>query len=142
MNKLQVAEQYRKALQMYAQTLPEDKAMEIATVYPKYEIGKSYKANEMLTDGTNSVGDPQLYKVVQDHVSQADWKPSETPALYMPIGLNKEGYPIWSKPSGAHDAFNTGDVVDYNGALKESTIDGNIWSPDEYPAGWKVYVAE
>lgn len=141
MNKLQVAEQYRKALQMYAQTLTDDEAMEISTVFPKYEVGKLYKADEMFTHGVNEVGDPQLFRVVQEHTSQADWIPSETPALYTPIGLNAEGFPVWSKPTGSHDAYNTGDIVDYNGTLYKSTMDGNIWSPEEYPAGWEVYEA-
>ena len=142
MNKLQVAEQYRKAMQMYAQTLSDDEAMEIATVYPKYEVGRLYKANEMFTYGENNVGDPQLFRVVQEHTSQADWIPSETPALYTPIGLTEEGYPVWSQPTGAHDAYNTGDIVDYNGTLYVSLIDGNTYAPDAYPAGWEVYVAE
>lgn len=142
MNKLQVAEQYRKALQMYAQTLGDDAAMEIATVFPKYEVGRLYKANEMFTFGENNVGDPQLFRVVQEHTSQADWIPSETPALYTPIGLTEEGYPVWSQPTGAHDAYNTGDIVEYNGTLYVSLIDGNTYAPDAYPAGWKVYVAE
>ena len=137
MNKLQMAEQLRKALQMFAETLPDEKAMEVATVYPAYEVGRSYKVGEMFTDGVNSVGDPQLYRVVQAHTSQADWKPSETPSLYTPIGLNDSGYPVWSKPSGAHDAYNTGDIVDYNGVLYKSLIDGNVYSPEEYPAGWE-----
>lgn len=139
MNKVQAAEQLRKAIQMFAQTLSSEEAMEIATVYPTYEVGKAYKANEMFTFGLNNVNDPQLYKVIQDHTSQADWLPSETPSLYEPIGLNEKGYPIWSKPSGAHDAYNKGDVVDYNGTLYESLIDGNVYSPEEYPAGWKIY---
>jgi len=79
-----------------------------------------------------------LYKVVQDHTSQEGWKPSETPSLYEPIGLTAEGYPVWNQPSGAHDAYNTGDIVDYNGTLYVSLIDGNVYSPDEYAAGWEV----
>ena len=141
MDKLQAAEQLRRAMQMFAQTLTEDEALEIATVYPAYEVGKAYKADEFLTYGVNSVGDPQLYKVVQAHTSQEDWKPDATPALYTPIGLTEEGYPIWSKPTGAHDAYNIGDIVDYNGALYKSLIDGNVYSPEEYPAGWEVYTA-
>lgn len=139
MNKMQVAEQFRKALQMYAQTVTDVEAMEIATVYPKYEVGKAYKANEMFTYGENAVGDPQLFRVVQEHTSQADWIPSETPALYTPIGLTDEGYPVWSQPTGAHDAYNMGDIVDYNGELYKSLIDGNVYSPEGYPAGWEVY---
>lgn len=139
MTTLQIAEQFRRALQMVAQTLTSEQAMEIATIYPKYEIGKFYTVGEFFTYGENHVGDPQLYKVVQNHTSQADWLPSETPSLYEPIGLNNEGYPVWSKPSGAHDAYNIGDIVDYNGKLYKSLINGNVYSPDEYPSGWELY---
>lgn len=139
MNKIQAAEQLRRALQMFAQTLTDEEAMEIATVYPAYVVDKAYKADEMFTYGENAVGDPQLYKVVKDHTSQADWKPNMEKSLYTPIGLNDNGYPVWSKPTGSHDAYNIGDVVDYNGTLYKSLIDGNVYSPDEYPAGWEVY---
>lgn len=141
MDKIQMAEQLRRALQMFAQTLTDDEAMEVATIFPAYVIGKLYKADEMFAYGTNEVGDPQLYKVVQAHTSQEDWKPDITPALYTPIGLTKEGYPVWSRPTGAHDAYSIGDIVDYNGTLYKSLIDGNVYSPDEYPAGWEVYTA-
>jgi hypothetical protein len=67
--------------------------------------------------------------------------PSNSPSLYVPIGLNSTGYPVWSKPSGSHDAYNIGDVVDYNGTLYKSLIDGNVYSPEEYPSGWGVYEA-
>ena len=141
MDRLQALEQLRRAVQMFAQTLTDEQAMEIATVYPEYKVGRNYKTGEMFTDGQNEVGDPQLYRVVQDHTSQADWPPASTPALYTPIGLTDAGYPIWSQPTGAHDAYNTGDIVDYNGTPYESLIDGNVYSPDAYPAGWKVYEA-
>lgn len=137
--KLQAAEQLRRAMQMFAQTLNDDAAMEVATLYPEYEVGKAYKEGEFFTYGENAVGDPQLYKVAQDHTSQADWMPDVTPALYVPIGLTDAGYPVWTKPTGAHDAYGIGDIVDYNGTLYESVIDGNVYSPDEYPAGWEVY---
>lgn len=137
MNKLQSAEQIRKALQMFAQTLGNEEAMEVATVFPKYEVRKAYKVDEMFTYGENGVGDPQLYRVVQEHKSQEDWIPSETPSLYTPIGLDEKGYPIWSRPTGSHDAYNEGDIVDYNGELYQSLINGNSYSPEEYPAGWQ-----
>ena len=139
MNRLQMAEQMRRVLQMFAQTLTDDEAMEVATVYPVYVVGKFYRTGEMFTYGESSVGDPQLYRVVQDHTSQADWLPNNTPSLYTPIGLNDKGYPVWSKPTGAHDAYGVGDVVEFEGTLYESLISGNIYSPNEYPAGWKVY---
>ena len=139
MNRLQAAEQLRKALQMFAQSLTDEQAMEVATVYPAYQVGKAYKTDEMFTYGLNEVGDPQLYRVVQDHTSQEDWTPDNTPALYTAIGLTEAGYPVWSQPTGAHDAYNIGDIVDHNGTLYKSLIDGNVYSPEAYPAGWEVY---
>lgn len=140
MNKLQMAEQLRKALQMYAQTLTDDEAMEIATVYPAWASGVAYAVNTMVTYGINEVGDPQLYRCVQAHTSQSDWTPDVTPALWTAIGLAPDYIPIWSQPTGAHDAYNTGDKVHYPdafGPVYESLIDGNIYSPETYPAGWK-----
>ena len=134
-------EQLRRALQMFAQSLNDDDAMEIATVYPAYKIGKAYKTNEMFVYGVNGVGDPQLYRVVQDHTSQADWTPDTTASLYVAIGLNAKGYPVWSQPTGAHDSYDIGDVVEYNGTLYVSNTNGNVYSPDAFPQGWEVYTA-
>ena len=139
MNRLQAAEQLRRALQMFAATLTEEQALEIATVYPAWQTGWVYSVGDVISYGTNNLGDPQLYKVVQAHTSQADWTPDATPALYDAFGLDDGGYPIWSQPSGAHDAYNQGDIVNYNGTLYQSTINGNVWAPDVYPAGWTVY---
>lgn len=139
MNKLQAAEQLRRALQMFAQTLGADEAMEVATVYDAWQIGKAYKVGEYLTYGANGVGDPQLYKVVQAHTSQADWTPDKVASLYDPIGLDAAGYPIWSAPTGGHDAYNTGDIVDYNGTLYKSLIPGNTTVPGTDDRYWAVY---
>ena len=139
MNRMQAAEQFRKALQMFAASLTDEQAMEVATIYDPWYAGKSYHVGEFVTYGENSVGDPQLYKVVQAHTSQVDWTPDVTPALFVAIGLDKAGYPIWSQPTGAHDAYNKDDIVDYNGILYQSLIDGNVYSPEAYPAGWQIY---
>lgn len=139
MDKLQKAEQFRRAVQLFAASLSEESAMEVATLYDKWAVGKTYEAGVFLRYGTNGVGDPQLYKVVQAHTSQADWTPDATSTLYTPIGLDEGGYPVWSQPTGVHDAYNTGDIVNYNGTLYKSLIDGNVYSPEAYPAGWSVY---
>lgn len=139
MNKLQAAEQFRKAVQMFAASLSDERAMEVATIYDPWKEGKVYSVGEFITYGQNGVGDPQLYKVVQAHTSQADWTPDTVASLYVAIGLDEKGYPVWSQPTGAHDAYNKGDIVDYNGTLYQSVIDGNTFAPDVYPAGWTVY---
>lgn len=138
MNRLMAAEQLRRALQLFTATLSEDKALEIASVYPAWETTRAYAVGDIVSYGTNPVGDPQLYKVVQAHTSQADWTPDATPALYDAFGLDDAGHPLWAQPSGAHDAYNVGDIVNYNGQLYRSTIGGNVWPPDVYPAGWET----
>ena len=139
MNRLQAAEQLRKALQMFAASLTDEQAMEVAMVYDPWKVGKVYAVGDFLTYGVNGVGDPQLYKVISSHTAQADWTPDTAASLYDAIGLDESGYSVWSQPTGAHDAYNKGDIVNHNGTLYESLIDGNIWAPDSYPAGWAVY---
>lgn len=139
MNKLQMAEQFRKAVQYFAASLNEEKALEVATMFDPWVVGKAYSVGEYVTYGTNGVGDPQLYKVVQAHTSQADWTPNAVASLYDAIGLDDGGYAVWSQPTGAHDAYNKGDIVNYNGTLYKSLMDGNVYSPEAYPAGWEVY---
>ena len=138
MDKRQAAEQLRRALQLFAETLSEDKALEVSAVFPAYQVGRAYGQGEYLTHGVNALGDPQLYRVAQAHTSAAEWPPASTPALYTPLGLDGQGYPVWSQPAGAHDAYNKGDIVSYKGTLYRSLVDGNTWSPDTYPAGWEV----
>lgn len=40
----------------------------------------------------------------------------------------------WVQPTGAHDAYQTGDEVLYGGQVWRSTIDANVWAPGVY--GW------
>lgn len=42
----------------------------------------------------------------------------------------------WVQPTGAHDAYNIGDLVTYQGQTWRSTVDGNVWTPGV--AGWEV----
>lgn len=138
MNRIGAAQQMRRALQLMARNLSDEKAMEVAAVFDPWRPGKNYESGEFLQWGENALGDPQLYKVAQSHISQSDWLPEMTPALYVAVGLDAEGYPIWSAPTGAHDAYNLGDVVCFEGQLYESLLDGNVHSPKENPAGWRV----
>lgn len=130
----------RKALQLFLNTLDPDtqaaEMMSVATVFPAYEIGKKYKAKDVFSYGVNGVEDPQLYQVLQEHTSSETWPPDISPSLYKAIGVTEDGYPEWVQPLGASDAYNTGDIVSYNGVLYKSIMDGNAWPPDV--SGWEV----
>ncbi len=144
MNKRQATLELRKAIQLFLATMDADTQtadmMEVASVFPAYQLDKAYKAKDVFRYGENSVGDAQLYQVLQDHTSSLEWTPDTATGLYKAIGVTENGYPEWVQPLGTSDAYNTGDVVSCNGKLYESTIDGNVWSPEAYPAGWREMV--
>ena len=132
-------EDYRRAdmerlAALQAQALDDTQAAQVSSLFPVWEAGVPYAAGARVSDGAG-----RLYKVVQAHTSQADWIPGQgTDSLYDAFGLDGQGYPVWSQPTGAHDAYQTGDIVNYNGTLYRSLIDGNVWAPDAYPQGWEV----
>lgn len=137
MNRMQAAEQMRKALQLYVAALSEDDALMVATVYPEWAANVKYKNKEWVKYGENAMGDPVLYQVLQDHTSQAQYTPDTATSLYKKVGETADGTPKWVQPCGATDAYNKGDIVDYNGVKYISTVDANVWAPDVY--GWEVY---
>jgi hypothetical protein len=130
----------RKALQLFLNTLDPDtqaaEMMAVATVFPAYEVGKKYKTKDVFAFGTNGVEDPQLYQVLQEHTSSAEWPPDASPSLYKAIGVTEEGYPEWVQPVGTTDSYNKGDTVSRNGVVWRSTVDNNVWEPGVY--GWEV----
>lgn len=82
----------------------------------------------------------KLYKCVQAHTSQRAWTPDATPALWTEVAKPGE-IPVWRQPTGAQDAYMTGDKVHYPTAddpVYVSTVDNNVWSPADYPQGWEV----
>lgn len=133
----QAAEQLREALALTTQTLDEESIMRVATVFPAYAIGTTYKIGDVFSFGENSVGDPQLYRVQQDHTSSAEW-PVTTLSLYKPIGVTEEGVPVWSQPTGAHDAYAKDDKVSYSGVIYMSTVDGNVYAPGVVAGQWEA----
>lgn len=111
--------------------LSEEELLDMIDLYDNYQVGKSYKADDIFQY------EGKLYKVIQEHASQEDWIPPELPALYlsmMPENVMSE----WVQPTGSHDAYNIGDKVIYEGQVYECIIDGNTWSPTDYPQGWKL----
>lgn len=49
-------------------------------------------------------------------------------------------YPEFKQPTGAHDAYNIGDKITFNGKKYICQMNGCVWTPDAYPAGWEEVV--
>ena len=101
------AKQLRQLIEQLSVTLDDETALTGVELFPMWAIGRAYATGDRVQyNGT-------LYKCVQAHTSQADWTPGATPALWVAVSI--EEYPEWVQPTGAHDAYNTGDKVSYNG---------------------------
>ena len=125
------AKQLRQLIEQLAVTLDDETALTGVELFPTWVVGKEYAVSDRAQyNGT-------LYKCVQAHTSQADWTPDATPALWVVVSIDE--YPEWVQPTGAHDAYNTGDKVSYNGNRYVCTIDANTYAPDVY--GWESVTA-
>lgn len=51
-----------------------------------------------------------------------------------------EEYPEYVKPTGAHDAYQVGDKITYNGKKYTCILANCVWSPDVYPQAWQEVV--
>src|SRR5699024_5319649 len=120
--------------------LTDEQRESINSSYPTWEVDTAY------TEGDVVNYDNRLYKVVQAHTSQEDWKPTDTPAIYTPyLNVNVETdegdveiISDFKQPQGTHDAYAKGVKVVFNGSVYESTIDSNVYSPEDYPQGWTL----
>lgn len=137
-DKTLIAQQMNRFMQMSVQAanLTDEKAMEIADLYPEWVAKKAYGADEIVKYGVNSDGETQLYKVIQAHTSQTDWTPDTAASLYKKIGFTEDGVSIWTQPLGSTDAYMKGDIVSFENQLWISTVDNNVWQPGIY--GWEI----
>ena len=124
----------KKMLSSDIESMSDEEALGVAALHPTWkerlESGKPAVQNErMWYNG-------KLWKVVQPHNMQNDWNPEDTPALYTEVSMNE--WPEYVAPTGAHDAYNTGDKVTFEGQHYISLVNGNTFSPAEYPANWEL----
>ena len=129
---LAYAHRMRTMIEKAAVSLSDEDALEAVDLFSKWESGITYHVNERVR--YNDL----LYRCEQEHTSQDDWAPDAVPALWTQVALPGE-IPVWVQPTGAQDAYMTGDQVHYpdaDGPVYISTIDGNVWAPGVY--GWDL----
>jgi hypothetical protein len=128
------ARQLRPLIEKAAVSLDDADALEAVELFKSWYSGIAYLADERVQYNG------KLYRCVQAHTSQADWEPDRTPALWTEVAKPGE-IPVWKQPTGAQDAYMTGDKVWYpekDTTVYVSLVDNNVWSPEAYPAGWEA----
>lgn len=132
MTLIELATKMRAYIEKSAQNLEDADALEAVTLFPSWAANTSYTAGKKVRHGG------VLYSVLQDHTSQTGWEPGAAPSLFAKVLIpDPSVIPEWEQPDSTNP-YKKGDKVTYNGVVYESLIDGNVWSPSAYPAGWKA----
>ena len=130
--------QRKLALSFLAEGLSDEQALQVPLLFEEfdgngvaYEVGKRILYNDI------------LYKVIQAHTSQADWTPVAAPSLFAKV-INETidgSIPEFEQPDSTNP-YMKGNRVIFNGKIYESLIDNNVYSPSDYPAGWKEVTSD
>ena len=112
--------------------LSDEDALDAVELFPAWVAAEDYSVDVRVRYRE------KLYRCVQAHTSQDGWEPDKTPALWTEVAKPGE-IPVWRQPTGAQDAYMTGDKVHYpdkHGPVYVSLVDSNVWEPGVY--GWEV----
>ena len=121
------------AVKQARQVTDDTEALSLQILYKQWDnqIGKTLKVGEYIN--YNKI----LYKVLQEHTVQEEWKPDVSPSLFAKVLVDPTGETIleWEQPDSTNP-YMKGDKVTHNGITYVCDIDNNVWEPGVY--GWSV----
>ncbi len=118
-----------KLAKMQAKDLDDTDANEVKYLFDQWRgDGVAYKTGDRVMYAD------VLYRVLQDHTSQADWTPDVAVSLFVRCDDPGEEWPEWRQPTGAQDVYAAGAKVSHNDKHWTSNVDANTWEPGVY--GW------
>lgn len=131
----ELAMKLRPLIEKAMESLDDTDALEAVTLYPAWSGDSvSYPVDYRVRD------EGVLYKVLQAHTSQPSWRPSAAPSLFARVLIpDPDVIPDWVQPDSTNP-YMIGDRVRFNGKVYESLINNNIWSPADYPSGWREVI--
>lgn len=121
------ARKMRAEIEERAKELPDSTAFEVPYMFPQWKIKEYSTGDRVQYSGL-------LYKCLQSHTAQADWTPDVSVSLWVRVDDPSIEWPEWRQPTGAQDAYQTGDKVSHNDKHWISDVDNNVWEPSVY--GW------
>lgn len=127
---LERARHLRAIIEGNAAAMTDEEAVDAVELFPRWSgDGVSYVTGDRRRYGEN------LYRCLQDHVSQDGWDPESAPSLWAKILPGQEDTEIgeWEQPDSTNP-YMAGDRVTHNGKTWESDVDNNVWEPGVY--GW------
>ena len=119
----------RAIIEANSKQATDEEAVNAPYIFPQWDgSGVQYQAGDRVQF------DGKAYKVLQAHVSQTTWTPTDAPSLFAEILIpDPSVIPDWEQP-GSTNPYMAGDKVKHNGKTWISDVDNNVWEPGVY--GW------
>lgn len=132
---LDQARKLRPVIEQAAQSLDDATASTAPTIFPALkQDGKLVRA------GTRINWHGTIKRAAVDLWDTIDNDPDHAPTLWEDI-LYRDGIRIIPEVITAGTAFAEGEKGWWGDVLMESTVNNNVYTPDEYPGNWKVVSA-
>lgn len=129
MTPIETAKNIRAKLNTITNNMTDEQAAENVILFNQWNgNGINYKM------GDRVVFNNTLYKVLQNHTSQANWNPELAVSLFTEVLIPDPGViPEWKQPDSTNP-YMKGDKVKHNNLTWQSDVDNNVWEPGVY--GW------
>lgn len=118
--------------------LTPDQTIQVSALYPEWTLG-SYKVGDIRLATYQNTHQPWKCRQEHDTTTYPDITPdgSAWRTFWIPFhGTTPETAQPWIAPSGAHDQYESGEYMIYNGTTylcKQATT----YTPDEYDQAWE-----
>lgn len=135
---LSLAEVLRLMNKEFFETVPDETALQMVGYFEEWadrlnkenpqQEGKDILVGERLQD------DGRLWKCITAHKALANWKPKDSPSLFVEVSADKWPEIPENIPSTA--PWMKGDKGTWKGEHYICDMDNCVWNPDQYPAAW------
>ena len=130
------AQSVRSAMDYAGKKLADADASCAISIYPRLK-----RNGALVRAGTRVNWGGQLKRAAVDLWDTAENDPEHAPTLWEDIGY-KAGYRIIPATITAGTAFAKDELGWWNDELYRSKLDANVWTPEQYPAGWEMVVSD
>lgn len=122
----------RAIVEQAAVSLDDKTASEAAALFPRL------KGDGALIRATTRINwRGTIKRAAVDLWDTEENNPDNAPTLWEDIAY-REGYRIAPDTFTATNAASKGEKLWFGDVLYESTMDGNVYTPEQYPAGWEM----
>lgn len=126
----QRAYELRRIVEIASASLDDATALGAPELFAYWQDNTEYEVGDRRRDPETKL----LYRCLQGHISQSNWYPSATPALWAQVAEPGEEWPEWIQPIGSTGLYSAGDKVSHDGTHWISNYDNNSWEPGIF--GW------